>query len=55
MWKKTSYAKVQSNLCVHNDATTEKQLLDLLFLSSLKINTCKVFSRKHKGANTICS
>jgi hypothetical protein len=37
IWKKTSYAKVQSNLCVLKDATTEKQSLDLLFLSCPKI------------------
>jgi hypothetical protein len=35
--EKTSYAKVRSNLCVLNDAITEKQSLDLLFLSSPKI------------------
>jgi hypothetical protein len=35
--EKTSYAKAQSNLCTLNDAITEKQSLDLLFLSSPKI------------------
>jgi hypothetical protein len=35
--KKTSYAKARSNLCTLNDAITEKQSLNLLFLSSLKI------------------
>jgi hypothetical protein len=38
IWKKkTSYAKARSNLCTLNDAITEKQSLNLLFLSSLKI------------------
>jgi hypothetical protein len=37
----TSYAKVRSHLCTLDDANTEKQSLDLLFLSS-PINTCKV-------------
>jgi hypothetical protein len=32
----TSYAKARSNLCTFNDATTEKQSLDLHFLSSPK-------------------
>jgi hypothetical protein len=32
----TSYAKARSNLCTLNDANTEKQSLDLLFLSSPK-------------------
>jgi hypothetical protein len=49
IWKKTSYAKVQSNLCVLKDATTEKQSLDLLFLSSPKI-PAKFSQEKHKGA-----
>jgi len=35
--EKTSYAKARSNLCTLNDAITEKQSLDLLFLSSPKI------------------
>jgi hypothetical protein len=35
--KITSYAKARSNLCTLNDAITEKQPLDLLFLSSPKI------------------
>jgi hypothetical protein len=35
--KITSYAKTRSNLCTLNDVITEKQLLDLLFLSSPKI------------------
>jgi len=29
----TSYAKARSHLCMLNDATTEKQSLDLLVLS----------------------
>jgi uncharacterized membrane protein len=37
IWKKTSYAKARSNLCTLNDAITEKQSLDLFFLSSPKI------------------
>jgi uncharacterized membrane protein len=51
IWKKTSYAKVQSNLCALNDATTEKQSLDLLFLSSPKI-PAKFSQENKKGANT---
>jgi hypothetical protein len=44
----TSYAKVRSHLCTLDDANTEKQALDLLFLSS-PINTCKVLSREIGG------
>jgi hypothetical protein len=44
----TSYAKARSNLCTLNDATTEKQSLDLLFLSSQK-STCTVLSRNIGG------
>jgi hypothetical protein len=45
---KTSYAKARSNLYTLNDATTEKQSLDLLFLSSSK-STCTVLSRNIGG------
>jgi hypothetical protein len=45
----TSYAKARSNMCTLNDATIEKQSLDLLFLSSPK-STCTVLSR-NIGAN----
>jgi hypothetical protein len=31
--EKTSYAEARSNLCTLNDAITEKQSLDLIFLS----------------------
>jgi uncharacterized membrane protein len=44
----TSYAKARSNLYTLNDATTEKQLLDLLFQSSPK-STCIVLSRNIWG------
>jgi hypothetical protein len=44
----TSYAKARSNMCTINDATTEKQSLDLLFLSSPK-STCTVLSRNIGG------
>jgi hypothetical protein len=44
----TSYAKARSNLWMLDDANTEKQSLDLLFLSSPK-NTCKVLSRDIGG------
>jgi hypothetical protein len=44
----TSYAKARSNLCTFNDATTEKQSFDLLFLSSPK-STCIVLSRNIGG------
>jgi hypothetical protein len=44
----TSYAKVRSHLCTLDDANTEKQSHDLLFLSS-PINTCKVLSREIGG------
>jgi hypothetical protein len=33
----TSYAKAISNLCKLDDANTEKQSLDLLFLSSQQV------------------
>jgi hypothetical protein len=46
-----SYAKARSNLCTFNDATTEKQSLDLLFLSSPK-STYKILSRELGGKNT---
>jgi hypothetical protein len=46
----TSYAKARSNLWMLDDANSEKQLLDLLFPSSLK-NISKVLSRDI-GANT---
>ena len=46
--EETSYAKARSNLCTHNDATTEKQSLDLLFLSSPKIPA--KFSKEKQGA-----
>jgi hypothetical protein len=46
--KKTSYAKVRSNLCSLNDATTEKQSLDMLFLSSPKKYLHSSF-KKHRG------
>jgi hypothetical protein len=35
----------------HDDANTEKQSLDLLFLSS-PTNTCKILSREIRGKNT---
>jgi hypothetical protein len=41
----TSYAKAISNLCKLDDANTEKQSLDLLFLSS-PTSTCKILSRE---------
>jgi uncharacterized membrane protein len=44
----TSYAKARSNLYTLNDATTEKQSLDLLFLFSPK-STCTVLSRNIGG------
>jgi hypothetical protein len=44
----TSYANARSNLYTLNDATTEKQSLYLLFLSSLK-STCIVLSRNIAG------
>jgi hypothetical protein len=44
----TSYAKARSNLCTLNDANTEKQSLDLLFLSSPK-STCTILSRDIGG------
>jgi hypothetical protein len=44
----TSYAKARSNLCTLNDVTTEKQSLDLLFLSSQK-STCTILSRNIGG------
>jgi hypothetical protein len=47
MEKKTSYAKARSNLCTLNDATTEKQSLDLLFLSSPKKYLYSSF-KKHR-------
>jgi len=46
---KISYAKARSNLCTLNDAITEKQSLDLLFLSSPKIIPAK-FSQEKQGA-----
>jgi uncharacterized membrane protein len=46
--EKTSYAKSRSNLYTLNDATIEKQSLDLLFLSSPK-STCTVLSRNVGG------
>jgi hypothetical protein len=47
-YEKTSYAKARSKLYALNDATTEKQSLDLLFLSSPK-STCTVLSRNIGG------
>jgi hypothetical protein len=47
MEKKTSYAKARSNLCTLNDAITEKQSLDLLFLSSQKY--LESFLKKTQG------
>jgi hypothetical protein len=44
----TSYAKVRSHLSMLKDVSTEKQSLDLLFLSS-PIDTCKVLSRETGG------
>jgi N-acetyl-gamma-glutamylphosphate reductase len=44
----TSYAKARSNLWMLDDANTEKQSLDLFFLSSPN-NTCKVLSRDIGG------
>jgi len=44
----TSYAKVRSNMCTLDDANTEKQSLDLLFMSSPK-STYKAFSRDIGG------
>jgi len=46
--EKTSYAKARSNLYTLNDATTEKQSLDLLFLFFPK-STCTVLSRNIGG------
>jgi hypothetical protein len=46
--EKTSYAKARSNMYTLNDATIEKQSLDLLFLSSPK-STCTVLSRNIGG------
>jgi hypothetical protein len=46
--KMKSYAKARSNLCTLNDATTEKESLDLLFLSSPK-SACTVLSRNIGG------
>jgi hypothetical protein len=40
--------KARSNLWIFNDANTEKQSLDLLFLSS-PTNTCKTLSREIGG------
>jgi hypothetical protein len=40
--------KARSNLCKLDDANTEKQSLDLLFLSS-PTSTCKVLSREIGG------
>jgi len=43
-----SYAKARSNLWTLDDANTEKQSLNLLFLSS-PINTCIILSRETGG------
>jgi hypothetical protein len=40
--------KARSNLCKLDDANTEKQLLDLFFLSS-PTSTCNVLSREIMG------
>jgi hypothetical protein len=48
----TSYAKARSNLWMLNDANTEKQSLDLLFLSSLKKIPAK-FSQENRGHNKL--
>jgi hypothetical protein len=46
--------KTRSNMCMLDDANTEKQLFDLLFLSS-PTSTCKVLSREIRGKAKIGS
>jgi len=45
----TSYAKTRSNLWMLDDASTEKQSLDLLFLSSPKKKYLQSSLKGHRG------